>query len=82
VRAERPKGPTGRRPEKGNAELRQTEDPEEELKPVREDRVEVTLRGEPEKRDAFWGFVLEREPARSEALREPGPRPDLIYPGA
>jgi len=64
VRAERPKGPTGRRPEMGDAEPGQTEDPEEELKPICEDRVETTLRGEPEKRDAFWGFVLEREPER------------------
>jgi len=25
---------------------------------------------------------VEREPERSKALREPGPRPDLIHPGA
>lgn len=82
MRSERRKGPTGRRPEKGEAEARQTEDPEEERSPIREDRGEATLRGEPEKRDAFWGFVSKREPARSKALREPGPRPDLIDPGA
>lgn len=30
----------------------------------------------------LWGELTERGPERPEALREPGPRPDLIHPEA
>jgi hypothetical protein len=63
----------------GRSELK---GPEKGCLLFRKEQVDKTLRGKiPWERD-LWEANDGREPERSKALRESGPRPDLIHPEA